>query len=74
MTYINSFIDLDQGLSLVPGIDLTWGNLWSSIQSAYEINQRTAGHHGTDACEEIVGTQANNYITGDTAFAVDKRG
>lgn len=38
------------------------------------MNQRTAGHHGTDACEEAVGTQVNNYITGDTAFAVDRRG
>ena len=74
MTYINSFIDLDQGLPPIAGIDLTRGNVWRFIQAAHDIKQRTADCHGAHTWEGCVDTQTDNYITGDTAFAVDKRG
>jgi len=31
-------------------------------------------HHGSDAREEIMDAHTNSYITGDPAFAVDRRG
>ena len=38
------------------------------------LNQFTTTRHRPDACEETVDTQTSSYITGDPAFAVDRRG
>jgi DNA-binding CsgD family transcriptional regulator len=40
----------------------------------YYINGLIAHRHGLSAWEGTVDTQTNNYVTGDPAFAVDRRG
>lgn len=44
------------------------------FRTTYDINQLTIDRHGPHTWEEIIDIQTNNYVTGDPAFAVDRRG